>query len=536
MSATLPVTVKPVDCCVTSCDDVVVSQVPGPAGADGASGAAGTNGVSAFTSTTAQYTQPAVGNNVTIAVTNSTWAAVGEPIFVSVGGSYLVVSKPDSTHLQIQNLGYTGNAAPAAIVATSQVVTPSGIKGDTGSAGAGTLNALSPTTTKGDIIVDNGANSPSASDVRLPVGTDGQQLTSVAAQPTGLQWKTLLPNATTDNGLPRFDGTSGTPVPLQTSKVIINDNGAVQATGSGGNARGTDAVDLQVNRVANTQVASGNKSFIGGGDNNTASGTDSVVTGGATNTASGTSSNVGGGSNNTASGNISTVGGGSGNTASGDVSVISGGTGNDASGDFSFVGSGDTNTASADYSSVVSGENNTASGPDAFIGGGSSNQASGTLAGILAGFNAKADHYGQQAQASGAFAANGDAQTSIMTLFGATTNVTPTEIFLDNSSARMTIPSDTTWAFRMLIVARRTDVDDESAAYQLLGCIDRNAAVGTTALVGSVSKTVIAEDTAAWDVTASADSVNGALILTVTGENAKTIRWVAKVELTQVSG
>ena len=44
------------------------------------------------------------------------------------------------------------------------------------------------------------------------------------------------------------------------------------------------------------------------------------------------------------------------------------------------------------------------------------------------------------------------------------------------------------------------------------------------------------QHTAGWDVNATADVANGALVLTATGENGKTIRFVAKCELTQVTG
>jgi hypothetical protein len=127
----------------------------------------------------------------------------------------------------------------------------------------------------------------------------------------------------------------------------------------------------------------------------------------------------------------------------------------------------------------------------------------------------------------------------VLTASVATTNATPTELRLDGNSAgtqRLTIPNDTTWCFDILIVARRTDVDDESAAYRLVGCIDRNSGVATTALVGSVTKTVIAEDTAGWDCAATADATNGALAITVTGALATAVQWTARVVLVQTTG
>lgn len=59
-------------------------------------------------------------------------------------------------------------------------------------------------------------------------------------------------------------------------------SGALQAqkadgTATGGNKRGVSAVDWQKQRLAASQVASGDNSFIGGGSNNTASGVNSCV-------------------------------------------------------------------------------------------------------------------------------------------------------------------------------------------------------------------------------------------------------------------
>ena len=57
---------------------------------------------------------------------------------------------------------------------------------------------------------------------------------------------------------------------------------------------------------------------------------------------------------------------------------------------------------------------------------------------------------------------------------------------------------------------------------------------GTTALVGTPTITVLGEDTAAWDVTISADDTNDALDIQVIGENSKTIRWVGTIRMAQV--
>lgn len=122
----------------------------------------------------------------------------------------------------------------------------------------------------------------------------------------------------------------------------------------------------------------------------------------------------------------------------------------------------------------------------------------------------------------------------LVTWIGTTTDATPTEIFLDGSAVRQSVASDSTIMFEIFVAARRTDVDNESAGYIFRGVIDNNA--GTTALVGAVTAVYTNEDTAAWAVAVTADNVNDALVITVTGENAKTISWKAIGILVEVIG
>ena len=155
----------------------------------------------------------------------------------------------------------------------------------------------------------------------------------------------------------------------------------------GGNTRGLHAVDLQSARSAATQVASGNYSVIGGGQNNTASGDYATVGGGYDNTASGGAATVGGGPNNTASGDYATVSGGYFNTASGLLATVGGGLQNTASAGGATVGGGLQNTASASGATVGGGSGNTASGGAATVGGGESNTASGSHSVVPGGYS-----------------------------------------------------------------------------------------------------------------------------------------------------
>ncbi len=128
----------------------------------------------------------------------------------------------------------------------------------------------------------------------------------------------------------------------------------------------------------------------------------------------------------------------------------------------------------------------------------------------------------------------GERQTGFLTATLNTTDATQTTLKVIGND--LVIPPDTTWAFSALLVARSDETDGNlSAAWRLEGCLTRDES-GNTALVGSVTKTVIADGAAgAWDVTAEADDTNNALAIKVTGEAATNIRWVAKVDISQVT-
>lgn len=202
------------------------------------------------------------------------------------------------------------------------------------------------------------------------------------------------------------------------------------------------------------------------------------------------------------------------------------------------------------YASFALGSGCSAQGGDSYafgIGSGSSGETAVAFgyqcfaereASFASGHRAYATLPGQFARACGNFENIGDAQTSYLIARAETTNDTPTSALIGNYNATgyLYVPNNSTWLFDILVVARRTDADDESAAYRFQGCIDRNGYAGSTALVGSVTKSVLCEDSSAWDADVTADSTNGAINITVTGESGKTIRWVAFVRTVEVTG
>lgn len=110
---------------------------------------------------------------------------------------------------------------------------------------------------------------------------------------------------------------------------------------------------------------------------------------------------------------------------------------------------------------------------------------------------------------------------------GTTTNATATELFLADATTpanRLILPTDSFLTFSVRVAALRDD-GTEGAAYEFKGAIRRDATADPVFVGGTPTATVIGEDQAAWDAALSIDTTNDALILTVTGEAAKTIRW-----------
>jgi len=163
--------------------------------------------------------------------------------------------------------------------------------------------------------------------------------------------------------------------------------------------------------------------------------------------------------------------------------------------------------------------------PAAAIGGGESNKVSSFYGTVPGGLQAAARNYGQMAYASGQLSSNGDAQTSVSVCRNTTADATQIQLFLDGSGARMSVATNSTWTFEIIVTGRTSS--GNSAGYQISGVIENNG--GTTALVGALTKTVLAEDIGSWDATVVADNTNDALEVKVTGAAATNIRWAATV-------
>lgn len=321
--------------------------------------------------------------------------------------------------------------------------------------------------------------------------------------------------------------------------VPLTDGGTGASTADGARTN----LGLSTVKESASSTAAGTNAVAIGGTGHTVDATNAAAIGGDGNLASATACAIIGGSSNTVDGNNTNCAiiGGGGNEINSTInsSVIAGGEANTISSQYSFIAAGNNNTISTSvgYSAILAGLSNTIDSTvdaSAILCGYNNLITDSAFGATAKGYYAKANKHGQHTISGGRFSVTGDAQASDFVVRRQTTNATPAEMFLDGSSLRLTIAPDTTWAFEIMLVARRTDADNESAAYQFFGCIDNNG--GTTALVGAVQTFTPIEDTVAWAAAVTADNTNDALVITVTGEAAKTINWVARVKTVEVTG
>lgn len=271
-------------------------------------------------------------------------------------------------------------------------------------------------------------------------------------------------------------------------------------TATGGNDRGLHAVDLQKTRSAANEVASGTSSFVVG-TGNRASGSGTVAAG---------SNNVAANSNSIALG----------------VSCTSSG--------IAAVAAGSNATASAAYATAL-GQFVTASGTAARAHG-SSCTADGEYSSAV-GLNADCQGiYGKHAFAAGRFSADGDAQAADYPLRRSTNSASPAPLTTNASTAftdnQIVLQDNSLIAFEALVVGRDTSGTD-ACAYRIFGLAKRGASAATTAIVGSLQVDTI-KTNASLDVTAIADTTNGAVQIQVTGLAATTIHWHASVRTSEV--
>ncbi len=286
--------------------------------------------------------------------------------------------------------------------------------------------------------------------------------------------------------------------------IVISPKGAgsilVQVpdgSSTGGNKRGQYSVDLQRSRSANTQVASGSYSFIGGGQGNSAVSQGSAVSGGEYNSCQGFFSAIYGGHNNITSSTEAFVGGGFANTASGSASVVVGGSRNEASG----------------YASAIVG---------------------GTWAyarGIT----------GAKAWGGGASITDqvlGKRQVVDYLLSCSTTNTTSTRMTTDGNSTAsstniMVMPNNSIYYFSYMLIGRITS-NNSTWCTRGQGAVSRGATAASTTLLFESRNNDVSNFTPNG-VSFASDTTLGCLSILVQGVPATAIDWVCHIECLELT-
>ena len=419
----------------------------------------------------------------------------------------------------------TGNATTATTLATARTIGGTSFNGSANIAVnlAATATALATARTIGGTSFDGTSNiavalAATATALATPRAINGVAFDGTA--PITVPGSTLMvdslnttaPNATVPVAV--FTVTNGSYANIDAA-FMPKGTGALTAqvadnVSVGGNKRGANAVDWQMVRGNSGYVAAGARSVICGGSENTTNTANSFIGGGQSNSVTtNTHGAIAGGLSNLVSGQYGFVGGGNGNTASGFASTVAGGNSNTASGNYSFA-AGDLNTASGLFSAAF-GRFGTTRGRDCSV-----------------------------SVTSNVFSVLGSAQYALMTIGKVTTDATPAALTTDAGAIstinQYIVANNSANQFSILVIAGVTGAGN-SKSWTITGLVKRGANAASTALVGTPVVTSNYADAGAssWVIAVTADTTNGGITLTATGQAATTIRWVATVQATEMT-
>jgi hypothetical protein len=290
---------------------------------------------------------------------------------------------------------------------------------------------------------------------------------------------------------------------------------------TGGNSRGNYAVDLQIQRNAATQVASGPNSGILSGQNNSNPGELSVIAGGQNNSTSGIgiyACFIGAGINNSF-------------TSIAEYSVIAGGRSNSTTQQYVSIGGGFSNSCTQVRGTIAGGQSNVVSGDSATVGGGNGNTASSDYSFIAGGYQAGANRYGIMAHAAGQFSAQGDAQRIRAVLRCKTTTNAAVEMALNGSTTYFTIPSGKVIFCNIKVVGVKSDgavVATYERQYAAKNVAGTSSEVYAAVTIGTDNASSTSLEIATVD---AGDYIR----IRPTGITSEVWRWVATVDAVEVA-
>lgn len=210
-----------------------------------------------------------------------------------------------------------------------------------------------------------------------------------------------------------------------------------------------------------------------------------------------------------------------------------------ASGSISFL-AGSASTASGSASVCIARSSSATAGDSAVVGG-VANTASGSNSIVLGGsYGTTRSAYGLAHGGNPIANTAGASQFRRFILGRQTTDTTATVLTANTSAAAATnqvnLANNSAFFFRGSVIANVTG-GGNTKGWTIEGVIKRGANAASTAMVGTATVTSSYADAGAstWSVAVSADTTNGCLAVTVTGQASTTIRWVASIETTEVT-
>lgn len=138
---------------------------------------------------------------------------------------------------------------------------------------------------------------------------------------------------------------------------------------------------------------------------------------------------------------------------------------------------------------------------------------------------------------NGNFSVTGDAQAGVYLLRRTVASTSSVALTVDGIAVstvnQIALPDNSTYNFRINVTARST-TSTYDAGWAFSGVISRYTGPGTT-VIRVVNKEKLWATSPIWDCNVSADATNGALQITVNGDNTNTVKFVAKVETVEVT-
>jgi len=133
---------------------------------------------------------------------------------------------------------------------------------------------------------------------------------------------------------------------------------------------------------------------------------------------------------------------------------------------------------------------------------------------------------------NGYFSVAGDAQNVIFLLRGESSDDSETELFLNGSNARFVLEDDTSYFFNCQFIGRAQNGD--TVVMHVNGGAKRGSGANTVSLLGTPHVHIIQDEIGVGDIQFSVNISNGSLKFHAVGKAATNVRWLGKVDLSQL--